>query len=61
MGVRLGKQWFCSPDCFEEYLSGTITASIMSRQVDPPPVRRMPLGLLLLSRGVLTSEQLASA
>lgn len=61
VGVRLGKQWFCSPDCFEEYLSGTITASIMSRQVDPPPVRRMPLGLLLLSRGVLTSEQLASA
>jgi hypothetical protein len=61
-GICLGKKWFCSPDCFEEFLHGTIAAAISSRQVqEPPQVRRMPLGLLLLSRGILTSEQLVLA
>ncbi len=61
-GICLGKEWFCSPDCFEEFLRGKIVAAISSRQVqEPPQVRRMPLGLLLLSRGILTSEQLVLA
>lgn len=61
-GLSMGKDWFCTPDCFEEFLRGAITATVSSRQVqDPPQVRRMPLGLLLLSRGILTSEQLVLA
>jgi hypothetical protein len=60
VGIYLGKEWFCSPECFEAYLHGTITAAISSQQVsEPPKTRRMPLGLLLLQRGVLTSDQLA--
>jgi hypothetical protein len=61
-GICMGKEWFCTADCFEDFLRAKITATISSRQVqDPPQVRRMPLGLLLLSRGILTSEQLALA
>ncbi len=61
-GVSLGKEWFCSPDCFENFLHATIAATITSRQVqEPPQVRRMPLGLLLMQREILTSEQLVLA
>jgi len=62
MGIYLGKEWFCSPECFETFLHGTITAAIASQQKnEPSKSRRMPLGLLLLQRGVLTSDQLAVA
>jgi Type II secretion system (T2SS), protein E, N-terminal domain len=60
VGIHLGKQWFCSPECFEAFLQNTITAAISSQQLnEPPKARRMPLGLLLLQRGVLNSDQLA--
>jgi hypothetical protein len=62
VGIYLGKEWFCGPECFEAFLNGTITAAIVSKQVnEPSKTRRMPLGLLLLQRGVLTSDQLALA
>jgi hypothetical protein len=58
----VGKQWFCGPECFESHLGETIAAAMSPRQAtEARPVRRMPLGLLLLSRGILTSEQLAIA
>lgn len=61
-GICLGKQWFCSPDCFEESLSASLTSTLSSRKAEgSPKVRRMPLGLLLVSRGVLSSEQLTLA
>ena len=62
VGIYLGKEWFCGPECFEAFLQATITAAISSQQTnEPPKTRRMPLGLLLLQRGVLTSDQLALA
>lgn len=59
VGIHLGKEWFCSPECFEDFLHGTITAAISSQQLnEPSKARRMPLGLLLVQRGILTSDQL---
>jgi hypothetical protein len=61
-GIYLGKEWFCAPECFEAFLHSTINSAISSQQLnEPSKKRRMPLGLLLLQRGVLTSEQVAAA
>jgi hypothetical protein len=59
-GVRLEGQWYCSPECLE-----TALRNLLSRtSVRPTPVatpRHVPLGLLMLSRGKLTPEQLRRA
>jgi hypothetical protein len=60
VGIYAGKSWFCGPDCFESFLYNAITEATSVRQVqEPRQARRMPLGLLLVSRGVLTSDQLS--
>ena len=62
VGIRLFEQWFCGADCFEEGTRQKITELLSVRHnQDKAPVLRMPLGLLLLSRGVLTHEQVKTA
>ena len=58
-GIHIGGHWYCGSDCFEQALKGKI-AELMTAQGKPVKTRssRVPLGLLLLQRGVLTSEQL---
>ena len=60
-GIEVGQQWYCSIDCFVQAsheplaeLSNRPTADI---QRNP----RLSLGLVLLSRGYLTSDQLRNA
>ena len=59
--IRLHGRWYCAPQCFEDAARqcfSRISASVI------PPARvqhRIPLGLLLLSRGQLTNGQLRSA
>lgn len=61
-GLDLDGRWYCGPDCFEQSVKGKIE-QIMTFQGKPGRTRssRVPLGLLLLQRGVLTSEQLKTA
>ena len=61
-GVSLGEQWFCSADCFEGGAEKRIVELLATRETqEKVPVLRMPLGLLLLSRGALTHDQLKTA
>lgn len=61
-GLNVDGQWYCGPDCFEQAVKGKI-AEMMTVQGKPVKARtsRVPLGLLLLQRGVLTAEQLRLA
>src|SRR5690349_773137 len=58
-GFSIADQWFCSPECFEFGAQERITELLASRgKGESSRSPRMPLGLLMLSRGLLTSEQL---
>jgi len=61
-GIRLFEDWFCGPDCFESGAKQKISELRSTRNgQEKPPSLRMPLGLLLVSRGILTNEQLKIA
>ena len=57
-GVQLGADWYCSSDCLRAGLMLRIRQLERARQ-EPPPRRaaRIPLGLLMVSRGYLTHPQ----
>jgi hypothetical protein len=61
-GLNVDGNWYCGPSCFEQAVKGKI-AEMMTFQGKPAKARtsRVPLGLLLLQRGVLTAEQLRVA
>ncbi len=61
-GVRLGGEWFCSADCFREGVECRIHA--LQGTSAPMPFQRdarVPLGLLLVARGCITSAQWRTA
>jgi hypothetical protein len=61
-GVWLAEEWFCGPECFENGARKKIVELLSSRhRQEKAPALRMPLGLLLLSREILTHEQLKLA
>jgi hypothetical protein len=60
-GVRLQGRWYCCLDCFEQGLTEEFTALLKLRDEPAPHLHRIPLGLLLLGRGVITGDQLKSA
>lgn len=60
-GTRCAGNWYCSPACLETALVDRFTALCQ-----PPPLpravqHRIPLGLLMLARGLITQEQLQAA
>jgi hypothetical protein len=61
-GLNLDGHWYCGPDCIEQVIKGKIE-DLMTSQGKPVKARtsRVPLGLLLLQRGILTAEQLRVA
>lgn len=61
-GIRLAEAWYCSADCFQNAAANRIR-EVCTSPVRPPSARksRIPLGLLLHARGVLTKEQLGHA
>jgi hypothetical protein len=61
-GVSLFEQCFCSPDCFEQGVRQKLLELLSDlRRQEKPPTLRMPLGLVLVSRGILSHEQLKVA
>ena len=61
LGYFLGGRWFCTPECLEHAAKTEVLTLLNSHQNPAPRPRRIPLGLILLSRGVITAEQLSSA
>jgi hypothetical protein len=59
-GVWLQDRWYCSPDCFRVGLFHRLESAASAPRRDPRP-NRLPLGLVLLSQGDITSSQLRQA
>lgn len=60
-GVFLQGRWYCSLDCFEQAIA-RIFAGLMQRSDEVSPrVHRVPIGLLLLGRGIIDEQQLKRA
>jgi hypothetical protein len=61
-GIKFEDRWYCGESCFELAVREKIR-ELLTPQSTPGKARnsRIPLGLLLLSRGVLTPEQLRIA
>jgi len=52
------EEWFCSPRCLEEAIEDRLRADFVHDD-RPAPIRTtMPLGLMMLSRGVISDSQL---
>lgn len=61
-GIRCNAQWYCSSACLEQALAATFDRIIAEPPAPPRAIEhRMPLGLLLLARRVISHAQLLSA
>jgi hypothetical protein len=55
------REWFCSPRCLEESLEDHLLG-FFSEDRHPAPIRTtMPLGLMMVARGVISDPQLRDA
>jgi Type II secretion system (T2SS), protein E, N-terminal domain len=59
-GISLHGKWYCSAECFEA-AAVQVVSRLESETAAPEHHPRLPLGLTLLSRGVMTEEQLRDA
>ncbi|HTZ95457.1 MAG TPA: hypothetical protein VMB18_03600 [Terriglobales bacterium] len=59
--IRLHDARYCAPQCFENALQQHFLRLSVATAAAPPVQHRIPLGLLMLSRGQLTNQQLRSA
>jgi hypothetical protein len=61
-GVLLHKQWLCSPGCLDQMLEESLSRLMQSARANRgAKAHRFPLGLLMLSLGLINSESLQSA
>jgi hypothetical protein len=57
-GIKMRENWFCSSRCFTLAAEEEISELLKAGHEQADHVSRMPLGLSLISRGLLTSTQL---
>jgi hypothetical protein len=60
-GVLLQGRWYCCLDCFETAIVSEFSGLLKLRDKPLQRAHRIPLGLLLLGRGVISDNQLRSA
>jgi len=60
-GVFLQGRWYCSLDCFEQGIAPVFAELIKLPDEPLPQQHRVPLGLMLLGRGVINEDQLKTA
>jgi hypothetical protein len=60
-GICLQGQWYCSPECFEQAAKSAFFRLLPGTDEIPKRQHRIPIGLLLLSRGTINDEQLKRA
>jgi hypothetical protein len=60
-GIQAGQRWYCSVECFVRASQATLFALWGQPVVDMPRNPRLSLGLVMLSRGYLSKEQLRTA
>lgn len=57
LGIFVGDQWYCSADCFAFASRGTIASLSAAESVEVPRNPRLSLGLALLTKGFISTEQ----
>src|SRR5581483_9955871 len=60
-GINVGQEWYCGVDCFVAGARTPLAALSARRVMEMPRNPRLSLGLALLSKGLLTDEQLRVA
>lgn len=60
-GIHVGDRWYCSPDCFASGSRHALSALASGCVVEMPRNPRLSLGLALLSRKLLSEDQLRFA
>ena len=60
-GLLLDDRWYCSADCFQGALTTAIEQLLQVAARPQTKPHRVPLGLLMLSRGYVDKEQLQKA
>jgi hypothetical protein len=60
-GIRMQNTWYCTPECFENGAAQHFAEMLAQPGEQAPVKHRIPLGLLMISRGQLTSPQLRHA
>ncbi len=61
VGIRMGQLWYCSIDCFAKAARARFSALSAARTVEMPHSPRLSIGLVMLSKGYLSDEQLRFA
>jgi hypothetical protein len=60
-GVLLQGRWYCSLDCFEHAINAVYADLIKTPEQPLSRSNRIPIGLLLLGRGIINEQQLKAA
>ncbi len=60
-GVQFRNGWYCSPECFETALASCLHILVRTPWAKTLPTHRLPLGLVLLSQGLINQDQLRQA
>jgi hypothetical protein len=60
-GITMQEMWYCSSPCLTSAAKKEVSRLLQSKPVRGPQISRMPLGLSLMSRGVLTRTQYQEA
>lgn len=60
-GICLQGQWYCSSECFELAAQSVFHRLLPNPEIARKKTHRVPIGLLLLSRGTINNEQLKTA
>ena len=61
IGIQVGQQWYCSVDCFADAALVRLAELSDERIVEMPHRPRQTIGLVMLAKGFLTSDQLRFA
>src|ERR1700731_4137552 len=54
-------RWYCEPRCFNSLLESRVSYLLSGFRARKAKLHRLPIGLLLISRGVISSEHLRHA
>jgi len=60
-GIWFQGHWYCSPNCFERAAQSAFSTLLPATQESSKSPHRIPIGLLLLSRGTINDGQLKRA
>lgn len=60
-GIRVDERWYCSADCFVQALRAPLFALSSPRAAETSRSPRMSLGLVMLSKGYVSADQLRVA